>query len=347
MKCMTDRRRQVAGFTLVELMIALVLGLIVIGGSLALFVSQRVTSKMSGQMVDIQAEGRIALDALARDLRAAGDFGCWPVSNPIDGRLNKMVFDVYKGGLRGFDNGTAVQAAANSLNLYGLADVKAASPDDSSVVMLTGIAGSLTSTATDMTSEHDDLVVKAPVQDFKANDVAVVTDCVNWVKFQVTDVTAGSAADTVNLAHEGHTSTAWGGGNQFSALGASFRKDSTVGRLDSVWWFIGTVGQKKGLYRFSPRDGTPILVSDKILGMQVVYDVDSNADGVADALGKKASEVTDWTQVRSASVQMLLRSSATVSGGGSTTVTSFAGVTVPSDNHVYMPLQMAVALRNQ
>jgi len=344
---MTDPRCRASGFTLVELMIALVLGLIVIGGSLALFVSQRVTSRMSGQMVDIQSEGRIALDALARDLRSAGDFGCWPVSNPIDGRLNQMVFDVYKGGVRGFDDGAALLATAASNELYGLSSVKAASPDASSIVMLNGIFGSVTNTAADMSAEHDDLVVIAPAQAFKANDVAVVTDCINWVKFQVTNVTDGSAAGTVNLAHEGSALNVWGGGNQLPALGAAFRKDSTVGRFDSIWWFIGTVGQKHGLYRFSPRDGAPILVSDKVLGMQIRYDVDTNADGMAETASQKASEVTNWPQVRSASVQMLLRSSATVSGGGVTTVSSFAGTAVPSDNHVYMPLQMTVALRNQ
>lgn len=349
MRCTTERRYS-RGFTLVELMIALVLGLIVIGSALALFVSQRVTSNMSGQMVDIQSEGRMALDAMARDFHAAGDFGCWPVSNPIDGRLNQMVFDVNKGGILGFDNGTALNAAASSAtDLYGLAGVQAASPDTSSLVMLTGVGGSLSATVGDMAKESDPVVVKTPAQPFKANDVAVITDCIDWVKFQITDVQPGAAAGTVSLAHIGGQLTAWGKGNQTDALGAMFRLDSTVARLDSIWWFVGTpAGGKHGLYRFSPsRDSAPVLVSDKVQAVSLRYDVDADGDGVADAMGQTAAQVTDWRRVKAASLEVLLRSATPVSGAGSTTVTSFAGQTVPADNHLYVPLSMMLTLRNQ
>lgn len=368
MKCITESRRSQTGFTIVELMISLVLGLIVVGGSLALFMTQRVTSKMAGQMVDVQAEGRVALDALARDLRSAGDFGCWPVSNPIDARLNQMVFDVYQGGIRGFDSGSALgsntaassatsasasSAASSSASsssassLYGVASVRAASPEDSSVLALTGVFGTVTTTAADMGSETGAVVVKTPVQPLKANDVLLITDCVNWVKFQVTAATPGDTAGTLSLTHEAGVTNAWGRGNQNGALGASFKKDSTVGRLDTIWWFIGTVNEKRGLYRLSPRDGVAVLVSDKVQALELRYDVDSNSDGVADQLDRSAADVSDWTQVRSASIRMLMRSDSMVSGSNGTTVTSFAGQSVPADKHLYMPLQMTVALRNQ
>ncbi|GAB2881669.1 hypothetical protein GCM10027046_07430 [Uliginosibacterium flavum] len=346
----TDLRRRNGGFTLVELMIALVLGLIVVGGSLALFVTQRVTNRMSGQMSDVQAEGRIAMDGMARDIRAAGDFGCWPVANPIDGRLNQMVFDVTKGGIKAYLNGTTLPAAGAADAPYGLDVVRAANPDaNSGVLVVTGINGTLTRTSDDMADGTVDVVVKTPLEPFKAHDIAVVTDCVNWAKFQVTDVLAGSA-DKVNLKHAGGAlSGVWGQGNQDGNIGAKFRKDSSVGRLDSVWWFIGTVNNQKGLYRLSARDGAPALVSARIYAMQLTYDLDTNDDAIADDLDNKASDVglTDWPKVRSVSLQMLVQSEKTADAGGKVSVTEFAGVTVPTDKYLYLPLQMNVAVRNQ
>ena len=127
----TDLQRRDSGFSLVELMIALVLGLIVIGGSLAVFAGQRVSSRLTGEMADVQADGRLSLDALARDARAAGDFGCWPVANPIDARLNTMVFDVAQGGVFGYSPATLAAADASSAP-NGLNVVKASNPDANS-----------------------------------------------------------------------------------------------------------------------------------------------------------------------------------------------------------------------
>jgi type IV pilus assembly protein PilW len=345
MKCTTADSRQ-TGFTIIELMIALVLGLIVIGGSLALFASQRATSGLSAQMSDVQAEGRVALDALARDFRAGGDFGCWPVSTPIDGRMNQTVFNEYAGGVVGYDAGSGLPAT--STTLYGLSTVRAALPSDSSVVILTGVNGTLTQLAQDMTTQADNLVVTTPKTAFAAHDVAVVTDCITWAKFQVTDVTAASST-TTSLAHTGGVlSDVWGQGNVDGNLGAVFKKDSTVGRLDSVWWYVGASG---GLYRMSARDGAPVLVSKRVYAMKITYDVDSDSNGViaSSERGKTASSLasTDWPKVRGATIQLLMRSEKIADSGVPSTYTTFAGVTIPSDKHVYLPLQVSVALRNQ
>lgn len=346
------------GFTLVELMIALVLGLIVVGGSLAVFVSQRVTSNLSGQMSDVQSEGRIALDALARDLRAAGDFGCWPVTNPIDERLNnKTALDADKGGILGFNNQSALPALATAA--YGLAKVKeslqavtpASFANESSIVAMTGVSGSLSALNTAMATQAANLVVKKPVEPFKANDIAVVTDCINWAKFQVSTATEPSAADTTQTLSHAAGATgdgSFGGGNLDGNLGEVFGVGATVARLDTVWWFIGKVGDQTGLFRLSARDNVPVLVSARVLALSVKYDLSNNTAGTITSSGLTASQVgdTNWTSVRSATVSMLMRSEK-VGNAGQQTVSSFSGRSVPNDGRVYMPLQMTVALRNQ
>lgn len=343
------------GFTLVELMVALVLGLIVVGSALAVFLSQRVSNTLAAQMSDIQSDGRISLDALARDVRAAGDFGCWPVTSPIDKRLNNdAAFVVDDGGLRGFDSASAL--SSSSLTYAGASVVKTALNGSSglsagsSVLVVTGIFGALTQMDADMATQADALSVKTPVSKFNVGDVAVVTDCINWAKFEITGITERANAAGLSLAHEGGTHAAtYGNGNEDGNIGELFGVGSRVGSLDHVWWFIGTVGGKSGLYRLSARDATPVLVSERVVAMRLAYDLAASLeDEKITTTGVAAAAVasTSWPLVRRAHVDLLLKSGKTVKAGEQT-VTSFGGMSVPNDGYLYLPVSLSVALRNQ
>ncbi|NEX17167.1 MAG: hypothetical protein C1943_11175 [Halochromatium sp.] len=60
------------GFTLVEVMIALTIGLFLSGGILALFITSKQSYHVSEAMSEVQERGRFAIEFLARDLRQAG-----------------------------------------------------------------------------------------------------------------------------------------------------------------------------------------------------------------------------------------------------------------------------------
>lgn len=340
----TNQYGRQRGFSLVELMIALVLGLIVVGGSLAVFASQRVTTRLSGEMADVQSDGRVVLDAIARDLRAAGDFGCWPVSNPpISKLVNSGVFDETAGGLTGYDGPSSLPAASGP---FGVSTVRATTLDgNSDIVAVSGVFGSLSQLKTGMSNQSAALVLRQPTQSFQANDVAVITDCVNWSKFQVTSVTTDQGAKTETLSHAAG-GTGVGGGNKDATIGEVFGVGATVGRLDTIWWYIATQADgQQGLFRFSARDGLPVLVSSKVSAMVLLYDIDSNGDGVVDQTDKLAAEVANWAQVRGVKAQLLMRSEKKASSSAGAAI--FAGQPVPQDGRIYLPLQMNVALRNQ
>jgi len=60
------------GFTLVELMIAMVLGLVVLGAMYGVFTLQNRELGNQEQVVDIQQNARAAIDIISRDIRMAG-----------------------------------------------------------------------------------------------------------------------------------------------------------------------------------------------------------------------------------------------------------------------------------
>jgi len=74
----TQRRLSHArnGFSLVELMIALTLGLIITGVIVQVFTSTRSTNDLETGLSQVQEQGRFAMEFLARDIRQAGNFGC-------------------------------------------------------------------------------------------------------------------------------------------------------------------------------------------------------------------------------------------------------------------------------
>jgi len=68
--------RRMAGLSLVELMIAMVIGLVVMLGVVQVFAASRESYRLSEGMARVQENSRFAMDTLQRELRMAGHFGC-------------------------------------------------------------------------------------------------------------------------------------------------------------------------------------------------------------------------------------------------------------------------------
>ena len=69
-----------SGFSLVELLIAMALGLIVMAGMIAVFSGNKRSAELNTAMANIQENARFALDNIARDIRMSGYQGCLTVN---------------------------------------------------------------------------------------------------------------------------------------------------------------------------------------------------------------------------------------------------------------------------
>lgn len=70
-----------SGMTLIEIMIALLIGAFLLGGVLQIFVGSKQTNRMQEGLSRLQENGRFAMDFLAKDIRMAGYWGCISQSN--------------------------------------------------------------------------------------------------------------------------------------------------------------------------------------------------------------------------------------------------------------------------
>src|SRR2546430_6052851 len=71
-----DNRRAVAGFSLVELMVAMTLSLILMAGALSILYSTKLTSAENERVARIQEAGRTAFELIRQDARSSGYAGC-------------------------------------------------------------------------------------------------------------------------------------------------------------------------------------------------------------------------------------------------------------------------------
>ena len=69
-------RTSMAGLSLVELMVALVISLVLMLGVVQVFIASQTASRLSEGASRVQENARFALDFLERDIRMAGHMGC-------------------------------------------------------------------------------------------------------------------------------------------------------------------------------------------------------------------------------------------------------------------------------
>lgn len=105
------RRRPQKGFTIVELMVALVLGLVLVGGFINIFLTSGQTMRTNQGLSRIQENARFAVEVLAREIRETGQVPCGSTlsANVIrDASGGTPVIpwwaSTYSGFVQGYDN---------------------------------------------------------------------------------------------------------------------------------------------------------------------------------------------------------------------------------------------------
>jgi type IV pilus assembly protein PilW len=96
------------GFTLIELMIAMVLGLIVLGAVAAVFATNSRTYAATESLGRVQENARVAFELISRDIRESTGNACeagLPVYNVLKGAETRWYYN-FGSSLRGYDGAT-------------------------------------------------------------------------------------------------------------------------------------------------------------------------------------------------------------------------------------------------
>jgi type IV pilus assembly protein PilW len=303
------------GLSLIELMISMVIGLVLVGGVLSIFVSTNQTAKLNDNLMRVQENARGAFEVMARDIREAGQNPCGSrkVANVLrSGGSIPVWTDWNLGTLRGYDN-TEDETAIKAIGTTNTARVTGT---DAVLVIRTG-QDENTVASHDTVDKRFVLTAKS---NYKENDIAFVCDALGSAIFQIYAVSSSGGVIGKNIDHQADV-TNMNCGNFLSYSTPVTTCPTTLKTFDNTqpatpevkiaplitsFWYVGYVGStqsKRSLYRSSiTRSGTGgttiIMATDEIIpdvqDLQITY---LTRDGTTGALATNwvdATAVTDW-----------------------------------------------------
>lgn len=342
---MSSVRSKQAGFSLIELMIALVIGLMIIAGVLQVFVGSTITYSMQSGLSKIQENGRFAMSFLTRDIRQAGYTGCsknTTFANTIrdaSGAIPSFVDITDLVG--GQDNvvGTAVQG--DPLDKTDVVEVRFADVGGGCDI------DSHNSNAASIQCEANHA--------FKKGEVLLITDCSHTAVFQQSNVNNnGTVSVIVHNTGAGTDNCTKGLGDPVlcATNGTAYQfNNGTVMRMSAYRYYVAnnTLGEP-ALYRDSIATGTTGATASELVegieNMQVLYGEDTSGDGTANYY-VPFDEVSDADDIISIRVSLLVRSIEDNIVKGTQTI-SYNGSTIPfSDGRLRKVFTSTIALRNR
>lgn len=329
------------GFTLVELMIAMTIGLILLGGVITILTSSQQVYRVNDALARMQENARYAFQVLSRDIRMAGYFGCAGNGAPVVNTLNNPDSFLWKLGqaIDGFE------ATSSTIWTPALPEGVIPSPlGGRDIVVVRGVEGSETKVLQHPGgSPPGSANLKVSVgSGLQTDDIVLVTDCQASAIFQITNINTSSGQD--NIVHNTGTPTANTPGNYTKALGKEFTGGEII-KVSTRSYFIRLIDGLPALYRKIGTRNAEELVRG-VEDMQIEYGEDLNGDWTAD-IYRSANLVTNWQSVVSARISLLMQTTENNIASQPQPYT-FNGTTVtPTDRRLRQAFTTVVALRNR
>ncbi|HIB83619.1 MAG TPA: prepilin-type N-terminal cleavage/methylation domain-containing protein [Chromatiaceae bacterium] len=314
-----SRRHRSRGFTLIEIMIAMIIGLVLIGGVIQVFLGQRASHKTQEALSRLQENARFALSVLVKEISKSGHMGCLTSSDDVVNTLSAAADPTFsfEAAIGGTDsNGVGpngedwdqiqVRSAGASQTSPALAIV---SPPD------IALGGTAPITLDPAASGYSDLV---------QYDIFAVGDCTAAAIFMITNDPSASGGVIEHedaIAANGHPTTDNGMTNvtedlqhQFGALQSSVATGISV--TASEFLIQNNASGDPALFL----NGREIV--DGIVGMEILYGedlapLDLTADRYVNATEIDASG--DWNNVTSVRVTLTVSSVDTLDDSGALT----------------------------
>ena len=263
-------RARVGGFSLVELMTAMLLSLLLIAAAVSVLVSNKRTYSSTEGLGRIQDNARIAFELMSRDIREAG-------GNPCDVRMNMVnvladttnwwaTFDgETNSGVFGYDDGGFPGSAA------GTDAIQVQFFEDTGTVTSAGMGGTTGELAVDDIDKFEENQILMACGFFPSTATEPVTD-------SAAIFSAGKSGSAI--VHDEASGNASGDfSNAAHPTAVVFPANTLLGSLRAIEWYVAANAQgRNSLYRrqlrypgTAPEMGEPEEVINDVLGLTLTY----------------------------------------------------------------------------
>ncbi len=384
---MTDPHSRTRGFSLVELMVAITLGLIITAAVVTVFSSTRSTYQLDEGLARLQENARFAMETITRETRQAAAMGCkrWredvsgsgvkerPFNN-LNGATGGGAYDFSEmllgfeasntapGDTRSYSGGFPANSTGDWTPALNTALVAGAMPG-SDILVVRRISSAPARLAGAFVTDDTVFLEAAAANRFKKDDVVMVYDCAKASIFQVTSVVNGTELKHDSSGSPGNACTNWFtgaappckfGGSEAQAYDQSAEAASVQ---TSAFYVARGASGMPALFQATYPGGAQELV-EGVENMQILYGIDDNADGRVDRYDT-ADNVPAWGSVVAARVSLLLstvNTSGTSAGVGADTSTylllgsdAATAITIdpPDDNRRRRVFESTILLRSR
>ncbi|MBF0126574.1 MAG: PilW family protein [Magnetococcales bacterium] len=336
------------GFTLIEIMIALTIGLVLISGMLKILSSTRQTYLLNENISRLQENARFAMEVISREIRMAGYWGCVSNVTPINVLNTPNAYSwAFNRKVRGYDHASPATfpAAFQSDALAG-----------SDAIVLSGIdPDPFTIESHNACSAQFKL---AQNHDLNDDEIVCVTDCVQGAIFQITN--ANQANRTI--VHNTGTGTI---GNATKCLGGEcggacatawheYGPDAMLARIRALAFYIGTGsnGEPALFWEILNRGSasTPAELVNGVENLQILYGLDGDGDKVANQYltADGVESANGWDSVVSVRIGLLMRTGDFIRSQPDSGTNTLAGTTVShtADYRIRRVVTSTIQLRN-
>lgn len=325
-----NRGSGIAGFTLIELMVAMLLGLIVIGGVTSVFLANQQVYRTNAALGDVQDGTRMSFEMLAQNIREAGLLGCGSngqVANvlpesPSNG--GTAWWANWNKSLVGYGAGTA---SANPALTVGTVAGNQVSGTDSLMILSAADGGLSVNTQTASTTTF---TLNGSSSDLAAGKAMIVCDPWEAAVFRASSYTPGtnpaigyaltSGSTTLNVSSNLRPYNTVGG------LSPTYAANSPIATLAADVWYIGynPVGNgSTSLYQASVDTATGTVTPQEMVrgvsAMNITYNMANQTNFVT------AANVTNWSSVVAVQVSLKVQQSSTANAGVSANAGVYTG----------------------
>lgn len=332
-------RHAARGFSLVELMIALVLGLLLIGAVVGELISNRQVFRTTENMARVQENARFAFEALAREVREAGGIPCGTtkVANVLNNSQNYWWGDWDSGPLIGYDD---YDGNNDNPSVDGPATNNRVAGTDGILILTANLLEGLVITDHNPTSAQ--FKVNMANHGIQDGDIVMACDNVSAAIFQVTNANQNNMTIVHNTGtgSPGNCSKGLGWPTVCTTNGTqkTFAKGGIISKFSASYWYIGNNSRDgRSLYRLG-LTGSPHPVSqemvDGVTDMQIEY-LARTSTALADSY-ENASDISNWDKVVAVRIALTLETADAVGIDGDSISRTFTHV-ISLRNREYAP----------
>lgn len=348
---------KMAGLSLIELMIAMLLGVILTLGATQVYLGTSQSYRLTDAIAHGQENVRFASSMMQRDVRAAGGLSCLQsASDVMDNLSGTRVVPVGDGvlGWEAAGTGTGDTHSAGDTLASDATGWSEGGGDGVFPLELTGevIAGTdvlivnrVQTSPVDVTSSNSDQINLGAESEIPDGQVvlAVTDDCSAGELFQNT---GSDSAKLVKITGGGATP-----GNSPSAFSLSYGINSRIASYSTVAYYIGIgASGEPSLFRqrLDAKTEGPQELVDGVESMQFLYGISTGVFQRADRY-VTADNVTAWENVVSVRAAFIVRSGDGANSENLTRVFNLLGteVTASTDRRARLVATATIGLRNR